>query len=180
MFYALQTNHYRLQRLEEVYPLASQLASRLPNSTQYVTALYELLLNALEHGNLAIGANQKELLLRDGKWETEINRRLACASHKQLYVDVTLIQNHDQYKIIIRDQGEGFEWREYMMRAAQHCEIHGRGLSIALSAKFDRIFYNAAGNQVTCTIQHCAWAPSPSEWQLMRWNAPLTAKQWAI
>ena len=66
------------------------------------------------------------------------------------------------------------------MRAAQHSDIHGRGLSIALGAKFDRMFYNELGNEVTCVVNHQPWVPSTAECRLMGWNEPLIVKRWAI
>ena len=174
------TEHYRLTCVDEVYLLASSLASRLPNSAQYVTAIYELLLNALEHGNLGIGFETKSDLLRTGQWSEEIHRRLALSDSDACYVSISLTQHHNHYQLAIRDQGIGFNWRNHMMRAAEHSEIHGRGLSIALGAKFDRLFYNELGNEVTCVIDYQPWVPTAAECQLMGWNAPLIAKRWAI
>ena len=147
MLYAAKITHYKLRRFEEVYPLAHTITQTIPNGSAYVTGVYELLLNALEHGNLGIGFAEKNILLRDGKWESEIKRRLMLQRHRP--VAITLIHHKNTYKIIIRDKGNGFNWRQYITRANKHFEIHGRGLAIALGAKFDRLFYNDVGNQVT-------------------------------
>ena len=178
MIYASKVTHYQLRQLEEAYPLAHAIAQSIPNGMIYLTGIYELMLNALEHGNLGIGFVEKSALLRDGQWEIEIKHRLMLNQHKSVFV--TLTQNRNTYELTIRDEGNGFNWRDYMVRTNKHEEIHGRGLSIAVGSKFDRLFYNDAGNQVTCIIEHRPWESTPAECQLMSWNKPLSAKEWAI
>jgi len=165
----LNIRHFRIQRREEAYPLAQLLAAPLPNPDIYVTAIYELLLNAVEHGNLGIHYNEKNELIRAGEYDNEIDRRHALPDNQNKYVLVTLSQKGDYYRLSILDQGKGFNWRDYVARAVENEQFHGRGLRMALNAKFDRILFNTSGNQVTCLLRH-RLEFTPQERQLISQN----------
>ena len=57
-------------------PIPSQAADS-PLLPEWVSAgSQELFTNAIEHGNLGIGGNQKETLIRESRWEAGIESRL--------------------------------------------------------------------------------------------------------
>ena len=150
--------HYQLRRLEELFALSSELAQHFPNPSNVQVGIYELLLNALEHGNLAIDEAQKLELVRAYRWQQEIERRLALPEYREKHVDVALAVEADKCSITITDQGEGFDWRRYMAPAVA-AEMQARdrfcglGLLMVRHAGFDAIVFNEKGNEVRCDVR---------------------------
>jgi two-component system cell cycle response regulator len=142
----------RVQDLDHVYVIAQTLAHYFPNPEQYVTAIHELLLNAVEHGNLGIGYEKKTELLRTGKWVDEVEHRLALPENIGKEVDIRLSYDGFEYTLTIADEGQGFAWEDYVLRPID-TRPNGRGLWIAFHSRFDRIAFNRRGNQVTCTVR---------------------------
>lgn len=84
-----------LTTLEDVDHVAGFLGSLCPNPDQASYCLMELLLNAVEHGNLGIGYDEKKQLLLENCWETEINRRLTLPEYKDRTAVVTFERRKD-------------------------------------------------------------------------------------
>jgi len=147
-----KTHHYTLKTLPEIFDLSQLLSRYFPDPEQVMTAIYELLLNAVEHGNLGLGFKAKTALVREGRWEAEITRRLSLPHYAGKQVEISVVQDADECRLTIADQGQGFHWQEYLRRVADPRFPHGRGLIIALNAGFDRITFNDAGNIVTCVM----------------------------
>ncbi len=66
---------FTIQRLDEVDNLATLLAKMCPEPDKVVLGLWELLINAVEHGNLGITYEEKSELLQLNIWREEIDRR---------------------------------------------------------------------------------------------------------
>jgi anti-sigma regulatory factor (Ser/Thr protein kinase) len=141
---------YTLKGQDGVANLAQTLARYFPKPEQSVTGIHELLLNAVEHGNLGIGFNTKTGLIRQGKWKEEVARRLALPEYSGREVEIELSHDAHECRLVIADQGKGFPWKEYLGRSTGGREPNGRGLWIAFNVAFDRLLFNAAGNEVTC------------------------------
>ena len=60
---------FRFRTLEDARALAQSLANRCPDPTNVGLGLLELLVNAVEHGNLGISTKEKARLLHQGIWE---------------------------------------------------------------------------------------------------------------
>lgn len=162
---AKQTHHYYLKALEEIYDLADLLARHFPEPAHVMTGIYELLLNALEHGNLGLGSETKNRLVREGGWEIEIMRRLTLPEHAHKQVVVTVTCDDGICQLTIADQGNGFPWEKYLRLGANPLYPNGRGLLIAFSSGFDQITFNRAGNAVTCIKRVAATAEARAEEQ---------------
>jgi two-component system cell cycle response regulator len=150
----IRMQHCNLKDLDTIYILSQTLAHYFPRPEQYVTGIYELLINALEHGNLGIGYEEKSKLVREEKWLHEIERRMALPEYASKAVDIRLTQNRQECILTITDEGQGFPWQHYLGRLMNDRRPNGRGLWIAMNSKFDRLLYNPAGNQVTCVVQY--------------------------
>ncbi|CAN0428231.1 unnamed protein product, partial [Discosporangium mesarthrocarpum] len=111
--------------------------------------LRELIVNAVEHGNLEIDFDQKSDLLANGNWQDEIEKRLATKELGDRVATVHLSRDGVDFKIEITDQGAGFDWRRHLDpdTAPTHM-LHGRGMSLAMVAGFKSIQYCGTGNQV--------------------------------
>ena len=143
--------HFTLREPEEIYDLAFKISRAFPDPDQAITGIYELMMNAIEHGNLGIGFDVKSALLRYGKLPDEMKRRLALEENANKRVEVTLLEDEFEYRVTIKDAGAGFDWKKRMNDCGRfrHVSPHGRGMMITMNCGFDEIRYNDAGNEVT-------------------------------
>lgn len=150
----LVSGTFVLRTLEEADTLAVTLALACPDSGSRVGGLSELLINAIEHGNLGITYEEKDTLLAGQNWHQEIARRLALAEHRDKRVTVEFTREDRRIDIVITDQGQGFDWRKYMeLDPGRAFHTHGRGIALARALSFDDIEYRGDGNQVAATIR---------------------------
>ncbi len=165
---------YYFRNAEEIYDLARYLAEELPNSHAVMIGIYELLLNAVEHGNLGMDREAKSALLRQGTFGKEINKRLSLPENKIKYVEVEWEKDECFTRLSIRDQGKGFDWRQQMTPETPNRSIHGRGLLIAEQCGFDAVTFNEHGNAATCfTYDPATISPNRCDYNA---NAPACDK----
>lgn len=155
--------NYKLKDLDNTYILSQTLAHYFPKPEQFVTGIYELLLNAVEHGNLGIGFEAKTQLIRQGTWKDEVSRRMTLPEYAQKEVEIKLTYDDEECRLTITDQGNGFPWKQYLGHPPSARLPNGRGLWIAFNSQFDSITFNPTGNEVTCVVQHCYWSTADSE-----------------
>jgi anti-sigma regulatory factor (Ser/Thr protein kinase) len=154
-------------RLENYLTLADETSKRLvQNLTSRMDrqeinalrlALREILINAIEHGNLGISFEDKSL-------ETERENYLAFLRERQnapgiqgktVTVEFRMDESKMEYKI--RDDGEGFDVEAQEVkrnRVDSDMLAHGRGITMARSA-FDEVRYSRKGNEVLL-VKHYA------------------------
>jgi anti-sigma regulatory factor (Ser/Thr protein kinase) len=137
---------------EQIFALAWRLANYFPKPEDILIGIHELLLNAVEHGNLGLGSETKAALLREGTFGREISRRLRMPAYAYKSVHITLQQADRFCRITIQDEGGGFNWRHYMGLTDHGAVPYGRGLMIASRCGFDSLMFNDRGNAVTCTM----------------------------
>lgn len=142
---------FRLRELDEIFDLAQKLAEQFA-SQDVMTGIYELLLNAVEHGNLGIGFAAKSKLLREGVWHEEVQRRMRLPENAEKEVHIAVTQTPAQVRLIIADEGEGFDWKYHLSQCMRRERPHGRGLLVAMHAGFDSLSFNPKGSAVTCTL----------------------------
>lgn len=136
---------------QEVYNLSFFLAHYFPEEKKAARGIYELLMNALEHGNLGVGYDEKSNLLLQGTkhWQQEIIKRQNLPEHKGKVIDVRYARDDDEVKLYIKDVGKGFDWRPYIeLDPKRVTDTHGRGIAIACKSCFDEVEYLGAGNEV--------------------------------
>lgn len=108
-----------------------------------------MFINAIEHGNLGIGCEEKALLLAQKKMGAHCHKRLLSAEHKNKKINVFFEKTPEKIMIKIKDSGKGFNWKRYL--CPQHnTKLNGRGILIASQYGFDDLYYNHKGNEVTC------------------------------
>ncbi len=140
--------------IELVQPLVGgltdeiKLSCRIPRSQLpgIRMGLHELIVNAIEHGNLELDSEYKR---RNDYLEFLKRRSLEPRfCERRVTIEVTIAA--DSFTCVIRDQGPGFDW---------HClpdpgdpenlfKPHGRGIIMAGNF-FDEFSFNESGNQVT-------------------------------
>jgi len=148
--------------LERLGPLTSLLlrdvASLMTGPIRFHLriALQELLTNAIEHGNLAISADDKMDALARGDYDrlVEARSREARFAARRLSVRVTYDRTEGYVRYRIADQGVGFNWRTILAREEalqRQPGGAGRGIFLAKTLVPDLTF-NDKGNEATLTL----------------------------
>lgn len=149
----MRTARFVVRTLREASELATLLAGLCPDPQASHLGLAELLLNAVEHGNLGITYADKTRLLEEGRWLEEVERRQELAAYRGREVEVRLEQTTSLLAFTIVDQGQGFDWRSYLdFDPARAFDPNGRGIALARARSFTRLEYEGAGNRVVATI----------------------------
>jgi CheY-like chemotaxis protein/anti-sigma regulatory factor (Ser/Thr protein kinase) len=146
-------SHFVFRTLEEVHDLSLFLANFFPDPERMVVGIFELLLNAVEHGNLGITYEEKTILNEKGNWEEEVQRRLHLPQYANKQVHVHYEKKADEIVLTISDEGSGFEWDRYMdIDLDRITHTHGRGIALARLLSFDAVRYEGPGNSVSCVV----------------------------
>ena len=145
---------FRFRTVDQSTDLATLLSRALPDPDAAVVGLGELLLNAVEHGNLAITYEEKSELLEKGNWRPEVERRLTLPEYRDRWAEALFERSQDCVTITISDEGQGFEWRSYLTIAPDRVfHRHGRGIAMARRLCFDSLEYAAPGNRVVAVVE---------------------------
>lgn len=140
--------------LDEAEGLSVFLANYFDEPDRTLTGISELLVNAVEHGNLGISYDAKSELVAENEWQEEISNRLADPQYADRLVTVIFERKKDACYIQITDEGEGFDWKQYMeVDPSRAMHNHGRGIAMANMLCFSKLVYNEKGNQVTGIIK---------------------------
>lgn len=152
---------FKFRTIEEANSVAAFAATCFPDPERVLPGLAELMINAVEHGNLEIGFDTKATLIRTGEWRAEIERRLGDATFRNRSVSAVFSHREDGLCIVITDEGAGFDWRQFKrIDPSRASASHGRGIARASTISFDKVAYNAKGNQVVGFISNApeiAW-----------------------
>lgn len=150
--YAYQAN-FRINSISDANNIAASLASLFPYPDKVILGISEMLINAIEHGNLQITYDEKTNLNLMCKWHEEVERRLSLPENKEKFVTIDFCKNHEELSLLIRDQGNGFDYTKYLdFDASRAMDNHGRGIAFANHICFDKVEYNECGNEVRCVV----------------------------
>lgn len=153
MLALLQQGAFQFRTPDEARQLASALSETCPNSSAVAMGLLELMLNAIEHGNLGMGYDEKSRLQAEGIWMEEIDRRLALPEYLARCAELSFQREPDCLRFTITDQGAGFDWTGYLdMDPARAFDSHGRGIMLARHVAFAALEYQGRGNIVSASI----------------------------
>lgn len=142
---------FEAQTLEDANYLATFLAQFFPIPEKAVFGISELIINAIEHGNLGIGYEEKSDLNQQGIWEKEVNRRLGLTENASKTVKIAYLRDDSKISLTIRDEGYGFDWRNYLEISPERAmHSHGRGIALSKTMSFDEMEYTGTGNEVVC------------------------------
>jgi len=158
----LQQAVFSFQTVEQARDLGTLLANTCPDPSATVIGLTELLVNAVEHGNLGITYEDKSKLCASGGWTEEVTRRLSLPENASKRAEVSFERADGKLRFVIRDCGKGFDWNRYMQVDPQRAfDTHGRGIAMANRLSFSHIEYRGCGNEVVGTIE-CGPTSSPA------------------
>ena len=149
----LMNGKFEFTNLNQADALAAVLAQSCPNPDKIIMGISELLINAIEHGNLAITYEEKSELTMKGDWKSEVSKRLADEKYSSRIAKVDLVRDKEKISITIEDEGAGFNWQKYMeFDPARAFDAHGRGIATANQICFDSLEYKGRGNIVVVTV----------------------------
>ena len=114
-------------------------------------ALYEALANAVEHGNLEIGWEDKGEALSDDSngLRDLVALRCSTAPYAGRLVHVTVLYRPEQVEYTVRDEGQGFDPEGFdARRALSDTErLHGRGLAL-IRHYMDEVSWSDGGREI--------------------------------
>lgn len=144
---------FRCRTLNDVNELSRHLAELSCNPNKVIGGLSELLLNAVEHGNLGISYQEKtDLVINDG-WQQEVERRLLLPENLDKFVQVKIVRDTTTTTFTLKDQGNGFEPAKYLNFDPERVmDVHGRGIAMSRLTSFDSLQYVGCGNQVIASV----------------------------
>jgi CheY-like chemotaxis protein len=147
----MENARFRFRTLEDARNLAFMIANCFPEPQVAVYGLNELLINAVEHGNLGITFAEKTKLVLEGRIFEEIERRLALPENQEKWGRLTFETSVGQLCVRIKDEGEGFDWRPYLeIDPERATSPNGRGIATSRHLSFTAIEYIGCGNEVVC------------------------------
>lgn len=132
----------------------SSLISRFADAEVQMTvrtSLREIIINAIEHGNLEITFDEKTKALEEGSYLSLIEERRSDPRFKNRKIFLEYSIDEDRVAFRVTDEGQGFDHRKVLKtdekKLNEDFMAHGRGIMMTVSA-FDIVRYNEKGNRV--------------------------------
>ncbi len=141
--------------VSEVWGIVNQILFNIHSSISHNTiegisiGLYEIIINAVEHGNLDISYEEKSLALQNNSYQKLLNDRKIEADRQKKNVFINCRYSRDDIVVEVKDQGEGFDLKNLpdMTNPETIISDHGRGILLA-SLFFDEVNFREPGNCV--------------------------------
>jgi len=148
----VQEARYSIRTINEAQDVAAVLSQLCARSEATAIGLVELLVNAIEHGNLGITYAEKSRLRRENTWEAEVARRLALPENRDKRVTLQFERSARDAHFTVIDRGPGFDWRRFLeLDPGRAFDPNGRGIALARRISFSRLEYRHPGNVVIAT-----------------------------
>ncbi len=137
--------------------LSRQLTSNLSQfaGSEVITAIRtcvrEVLINAIEHGNLGISFDEKTDAMKGGNYMEFIQKRQREAFYGARTIKVAYSLNLKRIGFEIEDEGDGFDFKKILNldgdKLNEESSTHGRGIMMTRKV-FDVVKFNEKGNKV--------------------------------
>lgn len=145
----LDEARFCIRTLEDAERVALLIGSLAATPDNAVMGLSELLVNGVEHGNLGIDFAEKTALKYADNWGAEVGRRLGLPENADKRVRLHLLRQDDTYRILISDDGPGFDWQKFLDFDPERAFApNGRGIAMARALAFTQLQYKDKGNIV--------------------------------
>ena len=146
--------YFPFRTLEDVAGLSQLVAGLCPDPASVQIALSELMINAIEHGNLGLGFDRKCALMAAGAWRNEVERLLGSPEHAAGFALLRVECRPREIRFLIRDQGQGFDPAPYLnLNPTRSVEPHGRGIAIARMLAFPDLVFLDGGRCVEGVVR---------------------------
>ena len=143
---------YRFASRREAQKLAMMFSQVSEDPVPLAIGLSELFLNAIEHGCLDIGHDEKGELIENGQLNEEILRRRRLEKYRSRFATLIVREEESSIKFRVEDPGDGFDFASYLEESEGHEKKHGRGISMAKGC-FQSLTYLEKGNIVEAHIE---------------------------
>lgn len=149
----LEETRFRFRTFDEAEKIADFVSFFCPNPEKVRVGLYELMVNAIEYGNLGVPYEKKYQLMAENKWQEEVQRLVSLPENADKFATLAFVTRPQEITIYIKDQGKGFRWRDYMdFDPMRMTEPHGRGIAMSNAICFSSLEYEDNGTQAVCHI----------------------------
>ena len=101
----LKSACYEIKTIDEARTLASSISHAFPKPEKVVMGITELVVNAIEHGNLGITYDEKSALNEQGMWNDEVKRRLNLPENLNKKVTISFQYSEENIELVIKDDG---------------------------------------------------------------------------
>ncbi|POR05412.1 hypothetical protein AU468_00620 [Alkalispirochaeta sphaeroplastigenens] len=116
--------------------------------------LFELIMNAIEHGNCGISYEEKNRYLHDhGDIIPLIREKCRDPETGRRRVGVSYTIGKDSSSFTVSDEGAGFDWRKRFEDNQVNLDLHGHGIRMARHY-FSDLSYNDRGTEVSFEVRH--------------------------
>lgn len=151
----MNVGKFVLTNIQQVAVLSRAIAEYSPKTPQLRRGVFELLLNAFEHGVYQLGFDLKRELISEKKYFAELNRRIRHPDFKDKQVELVLQRKEDGTYININDPGLGFDYKPYLTFNKNLSDSQtGRGISYAANYCFDQLLYKDDGKSVFAVLKN--------------------------
>lgn len=141
---------FRIRKMEEAHKL-SLLIANASQTPERALMICELLVNAVEHGNLGIGYEEKTRLIEEDRLVDEILHRMDLPEYRNKFVTINISRDSGSLRVLVEDEGEGFDFSRFLrFDESRAFDNHGRGIALATSML--DVHYLGKGNRVEVTI----------------------------
>lgn len=145
---------FRYRTPDDAHVLAALLAKAFPDPERVSMGVWELLINAIEHGNLEITYEEKTKLMQERRMLAEVTERLERPAFRDRRARAILERDAEGLRLIVEDDGSGFDWTPYLELSADRAfHTHGRGIAMAKAICFDEVRYEGRGNRVVAKVR---------------------------
>ena len=120
---------------------------------QILLGLREIVLNALEHGNLEIDFKQKTEALENRSYMQLLNSRLQEPKFNKRKITIEYTLKPKKVSYVVKDEGKGFNFEYFEQQKHQKksknkpLPLHGRGIMMTKNV-FDQVIYKNKGTEV--------------------------------
>ena len=92
---------------------------------------------------------KKTQLIDAGRLQEEIQLRLNSEVYSGRSASISVEVHQDHFQALIQDQGEGFDYEEYLAFSPERLlDSHGRSIMMASTLSFDQLRYHSGGSKV--------------------------------
>ena len=143
-------------KLEDITPLIEEICLEVKKyigSNEldlFASALYEVIMNAIEHGNLNILYETKKEWLKKNIYNKKLKELLKTDKAKNTHVEIVLKIEDDNITINVKDQGLGFKPKQEAKKINNDgfARESGRGMMM-IKSYFDEVKFNKKANSIT-------------------------------
>ena len=144
----LDRGRFRFSTPDQAKSVAWVISQLTDETAEATDCLRELFMNAIEHGNLAMGGALKEQLILEHRLDAEIERRLALPECAGKVVVVEFKVEDGSVMVSVADQGDGFAWEPYLTEIPNlENKVQGRGIWVARAMSAHSLVYEDGGRR---------------------------------